>query len=73
MTTILREDQKEYQKVIKQEKWQRRQNEKMMQDWVGTGDADNYISPFFTGADHVKPTSVKIGKGKFANASQKKK
>ncbi|OWB72089.1 hydrolase activity protein [[Candida] boidinii] len=73
MSTILREDQKEYQKVIKQEKWQRRQNEKMMQDWVGTGDADNYISPFFTGADHVKPTSVKIGKGKFANASQKKK
>lgn len=43
---ILREDQKEYEKVIKQEEWTRRHNEKILNNWIGGGSADNYISPF---------------------------
>jgi RNA-binding protein NOB1 len=65
------EDQREYQKAIKDAKWQQRQNEKALEDFIGGGSADNCISPFFTGAD-VKPVHVKVGRGKFANQSRKK-
>ena len=45
---FLREDQKEYQQAIKDDMWQRRQNEKVLQEWIGGGSADNYMSPFST-------------------------
>lgn len=70
-TGFFTEDQKEYQQAIKNAKWQQRQNEKAMEDFIGGGSADNYISPFFTGGD-VKTVHVKVGRGKFANQSKKK-
>ncbi|GMG19448.1 unnamed protein product [Ambrosiozyma monospora] len=69
----LREDQKEYQQAIKNAKWQIRQNEKAMQEFVGGGSADNFISPFFTGTDHTRPVQVKVGKGKYVNSSRRRK
>lgn len=66
------EDQREYQQAIKTAKWQQRQNEKAYEDFVGGGSADNCISPFFIGAD-IKPVNVKVGRGRFANQSRKKK
>lgn len=65
------EDQREYQQAIKNAKWQQRQNEKAFEDFIGGGSADNFVSPFFTGAD-VKQVHVRVGKGRFANQSRKK-
>lgn len=67
---ILREDQKEYEKVIKQEEWTRRHNEKILNNWIGGGSADNYISPFaVTG---LKQHNVRIGKGRYVNSSKRR-
>ncbi|EJS41759.1 nob1p [Saccharomyces arboricola H-6] len=67
---ILREDQKEYEKVIKQEDWTRRHNEKILNNWIGGGSADNYISPFaITG---LKQHNVRIGKGRYVNSSKRR-
>lgn len=70
-TDFYAEDQREYQQAVKSAKWQQRQNEKAMEDFIGGGSADNYISPFFTGGD-VKTAHVKVGRGKFANQSRKR-
>lgn len=67
---ILREDQKEYEKVIKQEEWTRRHNEKILNNWIGGGSADNYISPFaITG---LKQHNARIGKGRYVNSSKRR-
>lgn len=67
---ILREDQKEYEKVIKQEEWTRRHNEKILNNWIGGGSADNYISPFaITG---LKQHNVRIGKGRYVNSPKRR-
>lgn len=67
---ILREDQKEYSRAVKDDEWQKRQNDKLLQEWVGGGSADNYMSPF--GNSTVRKSGVKIGRGKYANATKKK-
>lgn len=68
---ILREDQKEYQQAIKDNEWQRRRNEKLMQEWIDGGSADNYVSPFtVTESRHL---GVRVGRGRHANASNKRK
>ncbi|KAH3667250.1 hypothetical protein OGAPHI_002899 [Ogataea philodendri] len=69
----LREDQKEYQQALKNAKWQLRQNEKVMQEYVGGGSADNFISPFFTGTEHIKPVNVKVGRGRYVNSSRRRR
>ncbi|CCC69535.1 hypothetical protein NCAS_0C05450 [Naumovozyma castellii] len=67
---LLREDQKEYEKVMKQEDWTRRHNEKVLNNWIGGGSADNYISPFaITG---LKQHSVRVGRGRYVNSNKKK-
>ncbi|CAI4036367.1 hypothetical protein SMKI_15G2090 [Saccharomyces mikatae IFO 1815] len=67
---ILREDQKEYEKVIKQEDWTRRHNEKILNNWIGGGSADNYISPFaITG---LKQHNIRVGKGRYVNSSKRR-
>lgn len=67
---ILREDQKEYEKAMKQEEWTRRHNEKVLDNWIGGGSADNYISPFaITG---LKQHSVKVGRGRYVNSSKRR-
>ncbi|KAI5969775.1 nob1 [Candida margitis] len=69
---ILREDQKEYQQALKNDEWERRQNEKMLQDWIGGGSADNYVSPFGT-ANTIRPSGVRVGKGRYVNSSKGKR
>lgn len=68
---IVRADQKEYEKLMKQEEWTRRHNEKVLDNWIGGGSADNYISPFAISG--LKHHSVKIGKGRHVNSSNRKK
>ncbi|CUS21759.1 LAQU0S04e00144g1_1 [Lachancea quebecensis] len=70
-TDLLREDQKEYEKALKQEEWTRRHNEKILNDWIGGGSAENFISPFAISG--LKHHSVKVGRGRHANSSRKKK
>lgn len=70
-TDFFSEDQREYQQAVKNAKWQQRQNEKAMEDFIGGGSADNCISPFFTGAD-VKQVHIKVNRGRFANQARKK-
>ncbi|CCH44765.1 RNA-binding protein [Wickerhamomyces ciferrii] len=67
---ILREDQKEYSKAIKDDDWLRRQNEKVLNDWIGGGSADNVISPF--SAQGFRSSGVKVGKGRFVNSSRRR-
>lgn len=68
---ILREDQKEYEKVMKQDEWTKKHNEKILNDWIGGGSADNYMSPFaVTG---LKSHSVRVGRGRHANSSRRRR
>ena len=69
---ILREDQKEYAQALKNDDWERRQNEKLLQDWIGGGSADNYVSPFGT-VNTIRPSGVRVGKGRYVNSSRGKK
>lgn len=68
---ILREDQKEYQQMMSQEDWTRRHNEKVLDNWIGGGSADNYMSPF--AIEGLKHHSVRIGRGRYVNSSGKKR
>lgn len=68
---LLREDQKEYQKAVKDDDWQRRHNDKLLQEWIGGGSADNYISPF--NSMQTKNSSVKVGRGRYVNSSRGKR
>ncbi|EDO15656.1 hypothetical protein Kpol_473p15 [Vanderwaltozyma polyspora DSM 70294] len=68
---ILREDQKEYSQLMKQEEWTNRHNEKVLDNWIGGGSADNYMSPFaITGLKHH---SVKVNRGRYVNSVRRKK
>ncbi|QLG74043.1 hypothetical protein HG535_0F05550 [Zygotorulaspora mrakii] len=67
---IVRQDQKEYEKVTKQDEWTKRHNDKVLNDWIGSGSADNFISPFAISG--MKHHSVRIGRGRYANSSKKK-
>ncbi|QOU20807.1 hypothetical protein BRETT_000521 [Brettanomyces bruxellensis] len=68
----LREDQKEYQQAIKNAKWQRKQMEKAMENFVGGGSADNIVSPFLADGD-LRSVKVSIGKGRNANTPRRRK
>ncbi|KAH3674218.1 hypothetical protein WICMUC_003460 [Wickerhamomyces mucosus] len=70
---ILREDQKEYQKALKDDDWLRKQNEKILNDYIGGGSADNFISPFVTQGYRSNNSGVKVGKGRFINSSRRRK
>lgn len=68
---VLREDQKEYEHMVKQEDWTRRHNDKVLENWIGGGSADNYMSPFAMSG--LKHHSYKVGRGRHANSSKGKK
>lgn len=68
---ILREDQKEYEKAIKNYEWQRKQQEKVLLDWVGGGSADNFISPF--SSKTFRPSDIRVGRGRYANSTRRRK
>lgn len=71
---LLREDQKEYAKAVKSDDWKRRQNEKILDHWIGGGSADNVMSPFAaTGSarEATRHTGVKVGRGRYVNSNKK--
>ncbi|KAK9241067.1 Nin one binding Zn-ribbon like-domain-containing protein [Lipomyces kononenkoae] len=66
---LLREDQKEYLKAVKNDAWRRRHNEKMLEEWIGGVGNDAMGSPFASGSykrDYFK-TGVKVGKSRYVN------
>ncbi|ODQ67262.1 D-site 20S pre-rRNA nuclease, partial [Nadsonia fulvescens var. elongata DSM 6958] len=70
---LLREDQKEYQKAVKNDMWKRQQNEKVLDEWIG-GSADGVMTPFSVSGmkrDATKHTGVKIGMGRFINSKRR--
>ncbi|ANB11028.1 Nob1p [Sugiyamaella lignohabitans] len=72
---LLREDQKEYQKAVKDSMWKKRQNEKLLDEWIGTGSADSVGSPFAISGykrDATKHTGVRVGRGRYVNDSKRK-
>ncbi|ABN64576.1 Predicted RNA-binding protein Nob1p involved in 26S proteasome assembly [Scheffersomyces stipitis CBS 6054] len=69
---ILREDQKEYQKALKDDDWQRRQQEKLLEEWIGGGSADNFVSPF-SSVNSGRHSGVKVGRGRYVNSSRGKR
>lgn len=73
---LLREDQKEYSKALKSDDWKRRQNEKILDHWVGGGSAENVMSPFAatgTAREATRHTGVKVGRGRYVNSNKKNK
>uniref|UniRef100_A0A060SX67 20S-pre-rRNA D-site endonuclease NOB1 n=1 Tax=Blastobotrys adeninivorans TaxID=409370 RepID=A0A060SX67_BLAAD len=73
---LLREDQKEYQKAVKDDMWRKRQNEKMLDEWIGTGSADNVGSPFAISGykrDPTRHSGVRVGRGRYVNSAKKKR
>ncbi len=67
---LLRADQKEYEEAVKQDQWQRRKNEKYLDEWIGNG-ADMGYAAFAT--QGTKATGIKIGsgKGRYVNGVRK--
>lgn len=74
---LLREDQPEYEKAVKHDMWKKRQNEKMLDEWVGAGgSADNIGTPFAISGikrEATKHTGVRVGQGRYVNTSRRKK
>lgn len=73
---LLRADQKEYAKAVKDDQWKRKNHEKMLEDWVGGGSADGVMSPFAISGykrDAGYKHGVKIGKGRYVNSGGRKK
>lgn len=71
---ILREDQKEYGKAIKNEQWVQKQNEKFLENWIGGGSADNFYSPFANGdSSNRYNSSVKVNAGRYVNSTRRKR
>lgn len=68
---ILREDQKEYHQMMSQDEWTRRHNEKVLDNYIGGGTADNYLSPF--AIQGLKHHSVRVGRGRYVNSSRRKR
>ncbi|KAK9460009.1 Nin one binding Zn-ribbon like-domain-containing protein [Lipomyces oligophaga] len=70
---LLREDQKEYLKAVKNDTWQRRHNEKMLEEWVGSAGVSD--SPFASGSykrEAALKTGVKVGRSRYVNERKKK-
>ncbi|GMM38430.1 rRNA-binding endoribonuclease [Saccharomycopsis crataegensis] len=71
---ILRADQKEYGKALKNENWTQRQNEKFLENWIGGGSADNFYSPFANGdSSNRYHSNVKVNPGRHANSSRRRR
>lgn len=73
---LLRADQKEYAKAVKDDQWKRKNHEKMLEDWVGGGSADGVMSPFAISGykrDSGYKHGVKIGRGRYVNSGGRKK
>jgi RNA-binding protein NOB1 len=70
---LLREDQKEYQKAVKDSMWKKRHNEKLLDEWIGTGSADSVGTPFAISGykrDATRHTGVRVGKGRYVNSKK---
>ncbi|KAK9452478.1 Nin one binding Zn-ribbon like-domain-containing protein [Dipodascopsis uninucleata] len=71
---LLRGDQKEYLRAVKNDQWHKRHSEKLMQEWIGNGGIDAMGSPFLNGSYKRDPTKsgVRVGKGRYVNERQRK-
>jgi RNA-binding protein NOB1 len=71
---LLREDQPEYEKAVKDSMWRQRQHDKMLDQWVGEGSAESVMSPFAISGynrDAVRHSGVRVGKGRYVNTARK--
>ncbi|CCH58725.1 hypothetical protein TBLA_0A09400 [Henningerozyma blattae CBS 6284] len=69
---LYREDDRQYEKTVKQEDWVKKHNEKILDQWIGGGSVDNYISPF--GISGLKQANhARVGRGRHANSNKKKR
>lgn len=75
---LLSEDQKEYARAVKHDLWRKRQNEKLLDDWIGptdNGSVDNVVSPFAISGykrDAARHTGVRVGGGRYVNSVKRK-
>lgn len=64
------EDQPEYQKAVKHQRWQERRDAKVIEDWTGPTSVDAAVSPF--AAKREPRRQVRVGRGRYANAAGRK-
>lgn len=72
---ILREDERAYEKAMSSSMRKKRQNAKTLDEWTGSGSADNVMNPFaFAGynRDISRNTDVHVGQGRYVNSARKK-
>jgi RNA-binding protein NOB1 len=76
---LLREDQKEYGRAIKHDNWKKRQNEKLLNEWIGPVNGhesvDSVTSPFAISGykrDAARHTGVRVGAGRYVNSVKRK-
>lgn len=77
---LLSEDQKEYGRAVKHDMWKKRQNEKLLNEWIGpvngseSGSVDSVTSPFAISGykrDAARHTGVRVGAGRYVNSVRK--
>lgn len=76
---LLCEDQKEYGRAIKHDNWKKRQNEKLLNEWIGPvsghESVDSVTSPFAISGykrDAARHTGVRVGAGRYVNSVKRK-
>lgn len=76
---LLFEDQKEYSRAIKHDNWKKRQNEKLLNEWIGPVNGhesvDSVTSPFAISGykrDAARHTGVRVGAGRYVNSVKRK-
>lgn len=81
-SVLLTEDQKEYTRAVKHDLWKKRQNEKLLNEWIGpingseSGSVDSVSSPFAISGykrDAARHTGVRVGAGRYVNSVRRKK
>ncbi|ODV59294.1 rRNA-binding endoribonuclease ASCRUDRAFT_37818 [Ascoidea rubescens DSM 1968] len=70
---LLREDQKEYQQAIKDEDWSKRQNIKMLEQWIGGSDINPFAIDNSLRYHDQHSGGVRVNRGRYANASRRRK
>ncbi|KAF5095034.1 hypothetical protein D0Z00_003296 [Geotrichum galactomycetum] len=76
---LLCEDQKEYGRALKHDNWKKRQNEKLLNEWIGPVNGhesvDSVTSPFAISGykrDAARHTGVRVGAGRYVNSVKRK-
>lgn len=64
------EDQPEYEKAVKHQRWQERRDAKTVEDWTGPTSVASAVSPFAMKREPRR--QVRVGRGRYANAAKRK-